>query len=302
MRKLLFALALGFVFVGCDKDDEPVQYQSLDEFVSKAGNLNIFNAAIEKAGLQNFKTGGPFTWYAPNDAAFLAKGITLDSVSKMTQGTASYLITYHVLRTLVKSKDMIASFSVPRTTQQGTVLYTAGGNDAFYVNGTRIVSLNNDISSGVVHVIDKVNTPVNLVGNIASVLNSTGQHSLFIAALTKAGRMAQLGTASTFSVVAPTDAAMTAAGLTSATIASTPTIIVDSIVRYHYFVSARFFTNDFGNRNSASTALGAGRLLVGSADGFKLKGKNNATPASITTANILATNGVVHIVDGVLKY
>jgi uncharacterized surface protein with fasciclin (FAS1) repeats len=305
MNKLFFLLIISSLFVSCDKDEELVKYPTVNELIGNNPNLSIFGAAINKAGLQTFTEGGAVTWFAPSNTAFLAKGITLDSVGRMSQGAASYLLTYHLLRALVTSKELIAAFSVPRVTQQGTTLYTGGVNGQFFVNGAKVVSVDNNVSNGMVHIIDRVNTPVNLVGNIQSILNNSGQHTLFIAALTRAGRWAQLSTATAFTVLAPTDAAMAAAGLTSTAISSAPVARVDSIVRYHYFQSARYFANDFSFKaNTAPTALGNSRTLAvfPNATSVALKGTNNSSPVNLTQDNFLGTNGVVHFTDGVLRY
>jgi uncharacterized surface protein with fasciclin (FAS1) repeats len=306
MKKIFLVILASITLFGCKKDEETIQLKTLNEYLASNPDVSIFNAAIDKAGLQTFKNGGgPFTWFMPNNTALTSIGITLDSLNRMSAGSASYFVTYHLLNTGLQTKDMIAQNSIARATQQGSPVYVGSSNGVFFVNGNKILSPDNVLSNGVVHVIGKVNIPVNLVGNIQAILSRTGQHSLFIAALTKTTRWTLFSGTTAYTVVAPTDAAMTSVGLTSAAILAAPggtNSRLDSIVRYHYFNSARFFSNDFGNKITAQTALGAGRTIQASENGSKLKGKNNASPINITSKDILGTNGVVHIVDGVLNY
>ena len=303
MKKVFLIIITIATLFGCDKEDKVVQLQTLNEYLAKTPDLSIFNAAIDKANLQDFKNGGgPFTWFMPNNQALTSVGITLDSVNKLTTGQASYFVTYHLLNSKVLTIDLVAQNSVPRNTQLGFPLYIGGSNCSFFVNGSKIISANNEISNGVVHIIEKPNTPVNLIGNVQAILNKTGKHSLFIAALTKANKWTLFSGTAAYTVIAPTDSAMTIAGLTSAVITSSTFGRIDSIVRYHYFNSVRLFTNDLGNKETPQTALGAGRTITSSGNGFLLKGKTNASPVPLTITNILGTNGVVHTTDGILRF
>jgi len=302
IKKIVAALLL-LVLVSCSKDEVVTPLPTIDDYLKSNTELSLYNAALDKAGLQAFKTGGgPFTWLAPTNAAFTTAGISADSINKMTQGTANYLLTYHIINARFATVDMIAQNSFPRATQQGTSVYVGRNANDFFINGSKITEGDKAVSNGLVHVINRVNIPPNLFGSLQTILSSTGQHSLFIAALTKANRWAQLSGTSIFSILAPTNEAMTSAGLTTDVIASATPGSVDSIVRYHYFNSLRMFSNDFGNKQTPQTALGAGRTITSSENGAKLKGKTNTSPVTIIKKDILGTNGVVHIIDGVLKY
>lgn len=300
-------LAGALMLTACDKEDtdEVITYPSMDEFLKSKNNMTIFLAALDKAQLQSFKDGpGPFTWIAPTDAAFQASGITMDSLNKMTPGKVNYLIQYHLINAKVVTRDMIAQNSFARATQLGSAssIYLGQMSDSFYVNGGTIVSPDNLIANGVIHIVNRYNTPPNLKGNLQSVLTNAGQHSLFIAALTRANRWATLSTSSVFTVVAPTDAAMTAAGYTNASITAATVGSMDSLVRYHMFSGTRLFKNDFANRVTPGTFLSAVKTLTASGNGTKLKGLSNPSPFDIVGPDNLAINGVVHSINGVLKY
>ncbi len=300
---VLYLLLVGVSFTACTKEEVATPAPTFDDFVKANSNLSMFAQAVEKANLKDFTTGpGPFTWFAPTNAAFTAAGITQDSLNKATSGTISYFLTYHLINASYTTDDMIAQNSISRTTQLGQALFNGGFNNMFFVNGGRISSVNNTVSNGTIHISERFLVPPALNGNLQSVIRSTGVHTLFEAALTRAGLWAQFGTASVFTIVAPTDAAMTSAGLTANIIAATPAATLATQMRYHFFSSVRLFTNDLiAKPTTIATNAGASTFLVVSENGTKLKGKNNPTPVNITITDRVATNGVVHIIDGVLR-
>jgi uncharacterized surface protein with fasciclin (FAS1) repeats len=307
---LICAAALSFS--SCKKEEAAVVLPDLDTYLQKTSNLSTFNAAIQKAQLDDFKKGpGPFSWLAPTNEAFTAAGITADSLNRMTPGAASYLVMYHILSSTsnppvaVRTNEMIAQFSVSRATQLGGTLAFMGqkGSD-FFVNGSKITSRDNLLSNGVIHVIDRVNTPPQLRGTIQSILQRTGQHNLFIALLNRASQWTQLSSG-TFTVLAPTDAAITALGApfnATSTINTIPVADATRITRFHMFSGARLFNNDFKDGLSPSTMQGPGRSIRITSNGTRLAGPLNTTPIEFggTLRDVLGTNGVVHSISGVL--
>jgi uncharacterized surface protein with fasciclin (FAS1) repeats len=295
------------------KKEEPVVLPDLDTYISGQSNLSTFNAALSKANLDEYKKGpGPFSWLAPTNDAFTAAGITADSLNKMSPGAVSYLLMYHILRSNdnpsrnVQTNEMISRFSVSRATQlDGALAFMGQKGSDFFVNGARIVSSNNFLSNGIVHVIDRVNTPPALRGNVQSILQRTGQHTLFIALLTRASQWAQL-TGGTFTVLAPTDAAMIAAGAPFNTLTGINGLSVADATRFsrfHMFSGARLFNNDFQDGLTPSTMQGPSRTIRVTNNGARLAGPNNTSPIEFggNLRDALGTNGVVHSIAGVLR-
>lgn len=314
INNFLFVCIITLLFGSCKKE-EAVILPDLDTYLSAQQNLSTFNAAIAKAQLDEYKKGpGPFTWLAPTNDAFTAAGITADSLNKMSAGAVSYLLMYHVLRSSdnpakrVETSEMISRFSVSRATQLGGTLAFMGqkGND-FFVNGSKIVSSNNALSNGMVHVIDRVNTPPALRGTVQNILQSNSQHALFIALLTRAGQWTQLAsTTLAYTVLAPTDAAMIAAGAPFNTLTGINALSVADatrFARFHMFSIGRLFSNDFQDGLTPSTMQGPNRSIRVTNNGARLAGPNNSTPIEFggTLKDALGTNGVVHSIAGVLR-
>jgi uncharacterized surface protein with fasciclin (FAS1) repeats len=125
-----------------------------------AGNFSIFAAAIEAAGLtEALAAKGPFTVFAPTDAAFkqLPAG-AYDELLKDT-GKLKAILNYHVMPGQVMAKNLKAGELM---TQQGTTLTsTPSSSTNVRVNAARVVKADLVASNGVIHAIDAVILPKN---------------------------------------------------------------------------------------------------------------------------------------------
>jgi uncharacterized surface protein with fasciclin (FAS1) repeats len=113
--------------------------------------------AIKAAGLVETLTGaGPFTVFAPNNAAFekLPKE-TLDVVLADKVKIAS-ILTYHVVEGTVMAKD-VATMEEATTLEGSSVKITA--QDGVMINEARVITPDIECSNGVIHVIDTVLMP-----------------------------------------------------------------------------------------------------------------------------------------------
>jgi uncharacterized surface protein with fasciclin (FAS1) repeats len=121
-----------------------------------AGQFNTLVAAVKAAGLvETLKGPGPFTVFAPNDAAFakLPAG-TVEALLKDKAKLAS-ILTYHVVAGKVMAKDVKAG---DVKTVQGSMISikTAGG---VTVNNAKVIATDVAADNGVIHVIDTVIMP-----------------------------------------------------------------------------------------------------------------------------------------------
>ena len=92
---LVKALGLPVFLTSCDKDDDPVSNTITDVVVNNA-SFSTLEAAVLKANLQATLSGtGPFTVFAPNDAAFTASGITSTTLNTLTPAQVSTILLYH---------------------------------------------------------------------------------------------------------------------------------------------------------------------------------------------------------------
>jgi len=122
-----------------------------------AGQFNTLAAALDKAGLvATLKGKGPFTVFAPTDAAF-AKLPKADLDALLADNAKLVaVLTYHVVSGNVMAKDVKPG---KVKTVQGSELTLATGDGGVTVDGARVVKADIVADNGVIHVIDSVVLP-----------------------------------------------------------------------------------------------------------------------------------------------
>ena len=125
-----------------------------------AGKFTTLVAAVKAAGLvETLKSTGPFTVFAPTDAAFakLAAG-TLDNLLKPeNKAKLQNILKYHVVAGKVMASDVIKLHSAK--TVEGQELNIAVVNGAVTVEGANVTKTDIGTTNGVIHVIDSVLLP-----------------------------------------------------------------------------------------------------------------------------------------------
>jgi uncharacterized surface protein with fasciclin (FAS1) repeats len=172
----------------------------------KAGKFKTLVAAVKAAGLvKTLKGDGPFTVFAPTDAAFakLPKG-TLESLLKPeNKGMLANILTYHVVAGKVPSKAVSTS-KVKMVNGQNANLKVANGKVS--INGANVVAVDVMASNGIIHVIDSVILPPK-ESDIVDTAVKAGKFKTLVAAVKAAGLVKTLKGDGPFTVFAPTDAA-----------------------------------------------------------------------------------------------
>ena len=133
-----------------------VQAKDIVDTAVAAGDFKTLAVALEKAGLiDTLKGKGPFTVFAPTDAAFAkVPKKDLDALLADKSKLASVL-TYHVVPGTVMAKDVKAG---KVKTVQGSDL-TLSTSDGVKVDGANVVKTDIIADNGVIHVIDSVVLP-----------------------------------------------------------------------------------------------------------------------------------------------
>ena len=121
------------------------------------GSFKTLVAAVKAAGLaETLSSPGPFTVFAPTDAAFakLPAG-TVDTLLKDIPKLKA-ILTYHVVSGAVMAKD-VKTGMVP--TVNGQSLDVKADSMGVTVNGAKVVTADVKASNGVIHVVDTVLLP-----------------------------------------------------------------------------------------------------------------------------------------------
>jgi uncharacterized surface protein with fasciclin (FAS1) repeats len=125
-----------------------------------AGNFTTLVAAVQAAGLvDTLKSEGPFTVFAPTDAAFAAlpAGTVENLLKPENKDQLIAVLTYHVIPGKVMSGD-IAGKRLEVKTVQGSMV-DVNATDGVMVDGATVVAADIETSNGVIHVIDQVILP-----------------------------------------------------------------------------------------------------------------------------------------------
>ena len=296
--KFLPLLLLGAgVLVSCNDDDiDPVmEGESIVDIVVRDQSFSTLEAALTKAGLvEVLSADGPFTVFAPTNAAFQAAGIT--DLDDFTPEQLREVLLYHVVSGSIASSNLQNGQEV---TALGESDFYVSINDGVFINGKSQVSTADvRATNGIIHVIDEALIPPSQ--DIVEIAVEAGFTKL-AEALTEAGVVEALQGNGPFTVFAPTNAAFDA--LYQRLGVSGPAQIDDAtleaVLTYHV-LEARVFSSDLTNGATPET-LQSGTVTINLGSNVTVTDVDSGSPdATVITADILGTNGVVHVIDQIL--
>lgn len=124
-----------------------------------ATDCKTLAAAVKAAGLVEILQGkGPFTVFAPTDAAFAAIQSEVDKLLKPeSKQKLSKILTYHVVSGKMKAADLKDGQEL--TTVEGSKLKVMVKDGKVMVGNAKVTTADISASNGVIHVIDKVLLP-----------------------------------------------------------------------------------------------------------------------------------------------
>ena len=124
-----------------------------------AGSFTTLVAAVEAAGLvETLKGEGPFTVFAPTDAAFAAlpAGTVEELLKPENKDQLTAILTYHVVPGKVMSTDLSEGLKAATVNGKEVTITLEGGAK---VDGATISTADIEATNGVIHVIDAVILP-----------------------------------------------------------------------------------------------------------------------------------------------
>jgi uncharacterized surface protein with fasciclin (FAS1) repeats len=166
MRKLFVAtlsvaavMLGGVAFSSAAGAQEDPECQSIVEIASGNPDFSTLVTAVTEAGLVETLSGdGPFTVFAPTNAAFEALPAgTLDSLLADPSGALTDVLTLHVIAGSVNSEAAIAAAGTNVETLGGPVAVALEG-ESLTVGGATVVQTDIEACNGIIHVIDAVIT------------------------------------------------------------------------------------------------------------------------------------------------
>ena len=123
-----------------------------------AGDFSTLVTAVKAAGLvETLKGEGPFTVFAPTDAAFEKVPTGTLNALLADKAALANVLTYHVVAGNVMAADVVKLTSA--VTVQGQAVSIEVKDGKVYLDGAQVVATDINASNGVIHVIDAVILP-----------------------------------------------------------------------------------------------------------------------------------------------
>lgn len=299
---LVFSAIALITFAGCndDKDDPtPTPTQDIVELAQATPDLSTLVAAIDAAGLTaTLKGPGPFTVFAPTNAAFeaLPDGALETLLANPT--VLAELLTYHVVAGKVMSTDL--SDGPVATLYNGETIEVSINGSVTLNGSSTVTSADNEASNGVVHIIDEVLFPEGFElpkQNIVEIAAATPDLSILVEALTLyPDLVAALSDEGTYTVFAPNNDAFTAfLGVIGQTgLDDIPEEVLRDVLEYHVISTAALLSTDLSDGQTAETI--GGEDVTVSIDGSDVF----ISDSKVLSPDVVASNGVVHIMENVM--
>ncbi len=286
----------------------------------EAEELTSLLAAIEAADLVETLQGeGPFTVFAPSEAAFeaLPDGLLPLLLEPANKGLLTDIVEYHVAEGLHLSADLVEARRI--STLEGSSLTVEsveepGADGAepttrVEIGGSATLgSADQFATNGVIHEIDTVLVPADRaddlealvesipeIVDVVSTLEATSNVSTFVELLDAAGLTSEIEGDGPFTVFAPSNAAFSRLSAEQRQVLDENPDLLEAVLRFH-LVRHDLPTTAISTQRYVTTLEGQGARFVnvGRGSSFTFGG------ATLSTPDLVATNGVVHVIDQVL--
>jgi uncharacterized surface protein with fasciclin (FAS1) repeats len=296
--------------VSCSNNDEPTIETNTIVDVAVNNNLTSLVAAATRADLASIlSSSGSYTIFAPTNDAFQAlldSNPAWNTINDIPVATLRAVLLFHVLETEVKSTDLsdtyVNTLSVGPNEEQLSLQIEVTSGVTFNGNATPI-AVDVQASNGIVHVINKVMLPPNVV---TLALNNDGFTSL-VSALTDTRHSTDfvsiLNADGPFTVFAPTNAAFQALLDSNSawnTLADVPIATLDAVLKYHVVNGLNVQSDQL--TNGVISVIG-GSITVDLSNGAQIKTTSNQTVnilVGAATNDVQGTNGIIHAIYTVL--
>jgi len=303
MQRLLLVLTLGV------SSAVGVELPDIVGLAAGTTDLSTLVVALKAGKLTGALSGtGPFTVFAPTNEAFakLPKS-TLDALlDPKNIKELDRILEYHVVADAVFKADIKNGEKVK--TLEGQDVEARISSKGVFINQAKVITADVEASNGVVHIIDAVllppaaptPAPTPATKNIVELAESVKDLSTLVAAVVAGGLADTLSSPGPFTVFAPTNEAFAAlpAGVLSKLMKPESKKELVDILTYHV-LSGKVLSTDLKPFQAVKTVEGKS-LHVTKMDGAVRVGPSSQDLKNVIKADNLASNGVVHIIDGVL--
>lgn len=308
IKSIALMMAAVVVLASCKKDETedmtpaptPLpQEKNIVETAQSLPQFSILVDAVVKAGLADaLSADGPMTVFAPTNDAFemLFSQLGVSGIDDLTAEQLSPILLYHVVSGKVMAADVQSGYVPSLNTtapNNNSVLILADASKGVQLNGgSNVTTADVMASNGVIHVIDKVLLPTDIV-DIAS---QNSNFSILVDAVVKAGLVDALKADGPYTVFAPTNAAFEAL-FTQLGVNGISDLTADQLtpILLYHVVSGNVRAADVSSGMVPTLNTEAMIDIMVSDMGVKLNGTSN-----VVATDVQGTNGVIHVIDAVL--
>lgn len=293
------AALLATALVACGDDDvtDTQEPGTIAATAAASSDLSTLTTALDAAGLVSTLEGtGPFTVFAPTNAAFDALGpdVVAALLEDGNMDILSRVLTFHVVSGAAAFAEDLSDGQTFTTVEGGELTVGVSGGSVT-VNGANVVTADIEASNGVVHIIDDVLVPSDTdVYETAVLTEATTTLAAAVGAADLAGALQGDGP---FTVFAPVNAAFEALGTDRLDVLLDPAnqALLQKVLTYHVISGAAIEAGELSDGQTATT-------LEGSDVTFDLSDSSDPkiNGVSIIATDIQVENGVIHLIDGVL--
>jgi uncharacterized surface protein with fasciclin (FAS1) repeats len=284
-------------------------HNSIVDIAANDGRFTTLVAAVQAAGLVEALEGGEWTVFAPTDAAFAKLDLNAENIADaFSQEELQDILLYHVLEGSVSSaeaKTLVGDVTMANGERAGLKVFEG---DLYVNDDAKVIIPDIAASNGVIHVVDNVilgpwpkepaaEESAEPAGGstIVDIAVSDGRFTTLVAAVQAAGLVEALQ-GGEWTVFAPTDAAFAKLDLNAENIADTfSQEELQDILLYHVLEGSV-------SSAEAKTMLGDVTMANGERAGLKFfEGSLYVNDdARVIIPDIVASNGVIHVVDTVI--
>ena len=262
------------------------------DIVSNSVDHTTLKTAIDACALDGVLSGsGPFTLFAPTDAAFnlLPAGTVTALLNDIPQLTD--ILKHHVVADSVMS-GMLTNNQIVTTLHGTDVTVTISGGNV-YIDNAMVTLADLVADNGVVHVIDAVLIPSTPTNSIYDIVSNSPSHTTLKTAIDACALDGVLSGSGPFTLFAPTDAAfnLLPAGTVTALLNDIPQL---TDILKHHVVADSVMSGMLTNNQIVTTLHGTDVTVTISGGNVYIDN------AMVTLADLVADNGVVHVIDAVL--
>lgn len=304
MKKTMFAflgLALGtLTIVSCNKNNTDINPSPVNiaDYIAGNADFSMMESALVRSGLvTQVQNASNITFLLPDNAAFQNAGIDQNYLDNLSVDDLTTLVLYHEIGQKINSSEFPLGDTI--STAANLHVFSNVNDNGIFINGVHLKLTDVQATNGIVHLLGKALVPP--TSTLYDMVAANPDLTFLKAAVDRAGSdlVSALQTSGKYTVFAPTNEAFIAAGyLTVTDINNADAAVIKKIVQDHV-LQTEFFQADFIAGITLKNLQGDDLLVSATPPSVSLVGTTQPN-STVTTFDLLGTNGVAQVVDQVI--